>query len=631
MRDITEDEIRSSFSERTFSRGLNYFENGYVRMGVKKGDNLIGTVLGSMPHPYKVEAEITDEIYCRCTCPVGAMCKHGVALLLQWINNKDSFVDADSLLASLRKKSKEELIKIISSILEYDPALASRLAFSEEVKKKKINIEAISRRLRHVGREFIDYYAVPGVVEELESVKEIGNSLAKEGQLTDAVEVYLLLIKWGIDAYESGVDDSSGTLGDVMIECVEDFNEIAEHLGKEQKRGLIHRIIDIIELENYGLETDEMLFGVATKENMSLIEEELLKRIPTSGEDFHVKYGRRRILNLLSDLYEALGMQEDTLRVMKEAGLVNEDDYVRMAKALITQGDHEKAYTCVKEGLLIEEELDNRLGELYFTLLHRFLSEEKEVEVHVEEMMTIALDVLSRFNPRRYAIITDVFKKIGEHEKLVVTIKKRCEEDVVIAVLLYENRIDEAIEHALSSPTSYSALLIEVANVAKEEEKIEAARKLTLKALKQGFTSIYEPVNELITLTVAESDESELKEAITYIRHVSIAKVFADALLEKNQEYTVMVLRRFISDIKREEVMRYVMHLDTSHAKKLCHYWVSEFVNRSHVYYDDAIDILKIMKKMITEREWKEYVSAFMEDHRGKKKLLEKIEKARIQ
>jgi len=36
MRDITRDEIRRAFGEETFARGLEYFENGYVEIGVKR-------------------------------------------------------------------------------------------------------------------------------------------------------------------------------------------------------------------------------------------------------------------------------------------------------------------------------------------------------------------------------------------------------------------------------------------------------------------------------------------------------------------------------------------------------------------------------------------------------------------
>lgn len=38
MRDITRDEIRRAFGEKTFAKGLEYFKNGYVETGVKRGE-----------------------------------------------------------------------------------------------------------------------------------------------------------------------------------------------------------------------------------------------------------------------------------------------------------------------------------------------------------------------------------------------------------------------------------------------------------------------------------------------------------------------------------------------------------------------------------------------------------------
>jgi len=87
-----------------------------------------------------------------------------------------------------------------------------------------MNIEAISRRISHILGGFLDYYAVPGVVSELEEVKRIGDRLAEAGSYKEAVDVYLLLVKGGVDAFENGVDDSDGILGDFVMECVEDFN-----------------------------------------------------------------------------------------------------------------------------------------------------------------------------------------------------------------------------------------------------------------------------------------------------------------------------------------------------------------------------------------------------------------------
>ena len=626
MRDITRDEIRRAFGEKTFSRGLEYVENGYIEIGVKKGNKLIGTVHGSAPNPYKVRVEITDEIHSECTCPVGEMCKHGVALILQWMKERGSFLDADNLLASLERRDKNELMKIISTILEEEPVLASKFALSEEVREKRVNIEAISRRISLILRGFLDYYAVPRVVSELEEVKRIGDKLAEGGSFKEAVDLYLLLVERGVDAFENGVDDSDGILGDFVIECVEDFTKNVEKLGDEQKRALISKIMDIIEVEDYGLETDEMLFGVATRENIAAIEEDLLRRIPKSGESFHVEYHRRRILDLLSGLYENLGLHEDALRVMVKAGLKNKDDYLRLARALMMKGKDKEAFEYVREGVRLGEGRNYMLDELYFTLLNQFLGEKREVEVKEEEAINTALNLLSsHFKPETYKLIKGAFEKIGRYEELISAIKTRCGESVAISVLLHDAHLDDAIERAISSTTLHPMMIIEVAEVANEKGKEGEAMRLTLKALEQGLISANESVSELIRLLVKGLDERELKEAIGSVRTISIAKIFADALLERSQEYAVRVLERFITETGKEEIKGYAKKLEGEYALKICHSWVSEAVNRSHVYYDDAIDILKTIREIAGEEEWKRHIQAFIEANKGKKKLVEKL------
>lgn len=625
MRDIKEDEIRSEFGERTFSRGLDYFESRYVRMGVKKGDSLIGTVQGSAPHPYRVNIEIGDHIQAECTCPVGNMCKHGVALLLQWIHDKDFFTDGDHILGLLREKSKEELIKIITTMLEKEPALASKLVFSGHFREKKINVETLSREIRHICRD-LDYYAIPGVVEELEEIKGRGDNLREEGHVADALEVYLLLIEWGVEAFEEGVDDSDGELGDVLIACVEDFGEVAKNLGEEQKKEMLHRILKIVEVEDYGLETEEMLFSIATRETITFIEEELLKRIPTTGEQFHIDYYRKKALNLMIELYGRLDMPEDVLKVIKKVGIENEQDYVRIVKVLAEKSQYEEAFCYVKEGLHRKIGI-YVLGNLYFTILHQGLLKEKrgDIAVNVEEMVTTAVQALSSFNPERYSIIKEIFEKMRMHEELISVLKKKCTDDVVIEVLLYENRIDEALDHALSSSGSSTDTLMKAARAAKEKGNERAAVILTYNVLKKGLYHPSEDEIELIELFVRKSDEKELKEAIDTLQNVFIARLFASTLLERNQEYAVVLLKRFMPYIGKEEIKGYALNMESRYGGEICRFWISMFANRSYAHYDDIIDILKILKRITEKKEWDKYISAFVKDNKGKKKLLEKI------
>jgi len=426
------------------------------------------------------------------------------------------------------------------------------------------------------------------------------------------------------------VDDSDGIFSDFIVECVEDFERSANKLEKEQKGDLIYRIMEIIEEEDYGLGTDEMLFCVATRENVEIIKEELLRRIPKNGDSFHVEYHRGRILDLLTDLYDHLGLHSEAFMVMTKVGLKNKDDYLRLAMTLMAEGKDREGFEYVKEGVRLREGESHALDKLYFHLLNRFL-EEKEVEVKEEEVINSALNLLSfHFEPETYELIKEVFEKIGKYEDLISAIKTRCKKSVAISVLLHDTHIDDAIDLAISSSMLHPTTIIEVAEVAKEGGKKEDATRLTLKALRQGLMSTNQPVSELINLLVMGLDERELKEATECVRDISIAKIFVDALLERNREYAITILERFITKMGKRDIKRYAKKLSKEHTMKICRSWVNEVINRSHIYYDDAIDIMKMVRKISEEDEWKKYIQTFIEVNKGKKKLIEKMRKAEL-
>jgi len=631
MRKITEEEIAQEFDARTFSKGVEYFEKGYVGVGVKKGNELAGTVYGSAPQPYKVRVEITDHIYSTCTCPVEVMCKHGVALLLQWLDDPDFFVDADRLLASLRERSKEELLKLIGSVIDKDPLLVHELFPFERIGvKKRRNIEAISRRIRYLSRGFIDYYRVPEVVRELDDVKEIGDELLDEELYEDAAEIYLMLIENVVESFNTGVDDSDDMLAEFVWECIEDFNIAAKKMREEQKSALITRIADIVTSEIYGLDTKELFHGVATRENIARIEEELLKRISLLGSRANQEYQRERILNLLQELFQRLDLPEDAVRVIKKAGLRYKSDYYMLANALLTQGKYKEAFNQVREGLDKEDTFlpgAYKLDELYFTLLEQLLDrgELTKAETDTEEALRIAMRLLSGFSPK-YETIRKVFEKIGEYDKLLSTIKSECDEHIMLRVLLHDGYVDDAIDLANSSGL-YPWEIIEVAEAAYEKNKAKEARRLTIKALKEGLMSVNKTAVKLIREIAENSDENELREALRSIRSAEVAETFIESLLEKKPEHATELIEKHAPNLGKEKVKTYAQKLDKKHAKKVCHSWITWAVNRSHTYYKDAIDLLKIIREKSTIDEWKEYITRFTETHSGKKKLLERIRK----
>ena len=91
---ITAEYIKSITNNGVFSRGLSYFKSGRVLNLKYRDGELTAAVSGSKPFPYEVSIHADEEeIYdMDCTCLYasdGETCKHIVATLLQWIENRN--------------------------------------------------------------------------------------------------------------------------------------------------------------------------------------------------------------------------------------------------------------------------------------------------------------------------------------------------------------------------------------------------------------------------------------------------------------------------------------------------------------------------------------------------------------
>jgi hypothetical protein len=418
------------------------------------------------------------------------------------------------------------------------------------------------------------------------------------------------------------------------------FSTAAVELPEAEKRALIAPVAAILACEDYGLETNAMLYAVATGENVSSIEAELLRRLPASGGKSPWDFHRERILDLLTHLYELMGLQEAAVSMMLAAGLTNPADHLRLAKALLAHGRAQEAFAYVRAGLRVPEgeKRDYALGELYFQLVNLLWNDreasEKAVDLEVlkEEMISTALDLLAyRFDPTTYKLIKRVCKKLGRYDELLAALSRTSKDAVTLQVLVHDARIDDAIERALASRSVDPSRLIEVAVAAKRKGAAAAARQLTLKALRTGlFLTVTPNLSELIRDYVMNADDQDLKAALSTIRTVSIAQVFANTLVERSQEHAVNLLKPYVAQLSGEELQRYARQLERDYAVELCHAWVSHAVNRSHVYYDSAIEILRTIRDRAGEDAWKTYIQTFEDAHRGKRKLLEKLREARV-
>jgi uncharacterized Zn finger protein len=125
---ITEKTIRDYVDAVSFSRGLDYHRQEMIfDPRVEGGSLLKARCEGSSGGPYHVEAtvekgEILDS---DCNCPVGGFCKHIVALLLDWKDRPETFIEVEGLDPILQRKSKAELVALVKRMVAREPDLES--------------------------------------------------------------------------------------------------------------------------------------------------------------------------------------------------------------------------------------------------------------------------------------------------------------------------------------------------------------------------------------------------------------------------------------------------------------------------------------------------------------------------
>lgn len=131
---ITAEYIRSISNNRVYSRGLSYRRNGRVHNLSYNNGELAAEVVGSETAPYSVfifsDEEEIYEMDCECLyASDGEICKHVVAALLEWIEQRDKEKRYKPL--SLRQKTLFNTDNIFTRFLpfsSYEPGPANILS-----------------------------------------------------------------------------------------------------------------------------------------------------------------------------------------------------------------------------------------------------------------------------------------------------------------------------------------------------------------------------------------------------------------------------------------------------------------------------------------------------------------------
>ncbi len=541
---------------------------------------------------------------------------------------------------TLEKRSKDDLLKLLNNLVQSNPSLVSTIEFylSNMEQDDRIDLEPIKKKIMSAVYGELDYYHIDGALSKLYNVRKIAESLSKDAKFKSAAEIYFLLVEGCVDAYDEDADDSSGGMGFLGEECILDFNKCMKEIKDEGfKTEFIERVLELCWREDYGFDVEAMLEGTVSQVNIHLLEEEFEDYLEISKDDHHFGYRRNTIRRIMIKLYKLIEMPEKSLQTALK-GLATADDYRIAAETLMELERHKDALGHVLNGLKLNESYG--LFEIYFNIIDSLIPTKQCKMIDINEMITWAIKFISSFsnwsyNVEKYRKICRLFSKLNSKELFKEKLFNTLEGETLVRVLLEENEILNAVEalNKLYLKGRLPSLALSIARKAKKRELIDIARKMIILAIKSGLTYIDGKDERVIRETLDKHSIEEIAESIPDNLSTKISLLLAE-VTSVEAPHIIREVIKAPENYEGKELLTICNNLVEKHpqdAFHLCEGWILKFVVRSHVYYDDVIRMLRIIKRTLSqEEEWEKYLLKFMSNYKSRKKLIKMIQNANL-
>ncbi len=250
---MDEFEAARVFGEKTFRLGKDYFEEGRVLSAIKLEDRVIGEVLGT--EKYQTQVTVSG-LASRCTCPVRVNCKHGAALILQYLNGV--YVDGDSIMRELERAEKPELLKTLKSLIGDDPTLLLSIQQTRREPSDKLEV-SVEKQFKKTLKNITDSgYADETFAESFAKLVKTNSTLMSKELIFYVLEFLIM----NSEQYGYFYDDYSDYAFSEDI-----FENLADAFAQKQlETDDFQRLQKIQEEDNYDL-FYPFLNRLATTEN----------------------------------------------------------------------------------------------------------------------------------------------------------------------------------------------------------------------------------------------------------------------------------------------------------------------------------------------------------------------------
>jgi len=109
-------------NENTNGEGWNFYCTGQILHASVLNDEITG-IVRDMLNDFQVRVKFREhELECICTCESrNVVCKHVIALLYSWINDREEFTNIGQFVSDLKDLDKDHLIEILKKLLIDNP------------------------------------------------------------------------------------------------------------------------------------------------------------------------------------------------------------------------------------------------------------------------------------------------------------------------------------------------------------------------------------------------------------------------------------------------------------------------------------------------------------------------------
>ncbi len=390
---LTWNDLEEWAGSKIVSRGKSYQRQGRVSdLAVTDDSILVAWVDGTERYATRVDIDDDDQLDSICTCPYELDCKHGVAVVIEYLkqveNNRrvpkakqdddrlelledeewdDEPNDNENVMSEdlrqdidglLEGKTKAQLIELIHDLAKQYPEIAQGLYDRKQLISGNINtlVARMRQEIREIGGEpgWRDYWRDEGFTPDYSGIRGKLETLLKEGYVDDVLTLGEELVTTG--TLQVGMSHDEGETAMEIAGCMPVIVEALDRSSLDPADKLNWALEALLkdQFEVCG-EFAGYLHRRHPESAWHALADRLLAHLSgmESGEDeddYHRDFTRDKLSDWAIHALERAGRKDDIIPLC-EAEAKETDSYVRLVKRLVVARRYEDAERWIQKGL----------------------------------------------------------------------------------------------------------------------------------------------------------------------------------------------------------------------------------------------------------------------------------------